>query len=146
MMEGLIHAMLLLLLTGPLAWSDTARGCLEAMDVPGEVQIKYADKVGRHALYFDNRFYFPQDLPFDAKILVLRGDAVFSCGGARIDALPGTIFTAGVYKGMEYVYLRAGELTITIGAQTTTLDSDHHTFSFVPSASKGPLATQGILR
>src|SRR5581483_5462997 len=107
-----------------------AKNPLRPLQITGQLQIRYVDGKGAHVQFLDARHYLDDELPSDAEITVLGGDALFECGGAQINAISGTIFSAGEAKGREYLFVKQGELSIEIDGKIVTLDRDRHSFSF----------------
>ena len=107
-----------------------AEGSLQAVHIAGQVQIRWVDAKGRHVLTVDSNERFPEGLPADAELTVLDADASFRCGGALLLAIPGTIFSAGESKGVEYVFVRQGELAVKRRDGTTVLNRQNPHVSY----------------
>ena len=145
---SIVHAFAVVALTFPIpalaAKAVRAKNCIRPLQILGQVQIKYVDSDGAHVIYLDSRDYFIDDLPADAEIQVLDADAQFECGGARINAISGTIFSGAEAKGREYLYVRQGELTVEFDGKLLVLDKERHSLSFPKSHRQ--VESSGFLR
>jgi quercetin dioxygenase-like cupin family protein len=103
---------------------------IEALHIAGQVQIRWTDAKGSHVLTVGSRDWFPDGLPADAELTVLDADATFRCGGALLTALTGTIFSAGASKGVEYIFVRQGELEVKLRGETKVLNRLNPRLSF----------------
>lgn len=121
-----------------------ARSTIRVLQVSGQIQIKYSDDEGDHVIYLDSRHYQLEDLPADAQFVVLGGDAQFECGGALINAISGTIFSAGEAKGWEHLFVRQGELVVDVDGKTTVLDRDRYSMTYHKTGK--PAEFKGFLR